>query len=49
MKINLWNKKFIEFDGVHDLSHEVGWFTRVLMGFKKNTYFFHQFYLLRLS
>ena len=24
MKINLWDKKIIEFDGMHDLSHEFG-------------------------
>jgi len=29
MKNNPWNKKFIEYDDVHDLHQEFGWLTQV--------------------
>ena len=43
MKNNLWDKKFIEFNIVHDLYHEIGWSTRVHFFFSLS-FFFHKFH-----
>ena len=46
MRNNLWDKKFIKSDGVHDLFRNIGWLTRVHMIFYLfEFYVFNNFFL----